>query len=149
MGSTVLTSQQDLVSTGATRPKTSREEVRHYRPLSDSPCNFQPWAEAACPGWWRISLWRRQDGCSHLHISLVPALKLVHQYSHGSELSDSSQSKLVCVFFSYAIQNVANLAAWAERGLVFVTNPLLSQFQLRLGYRPHLSCFPGHCSATL
>lgn len=30
-----------------------------------------------------------------LHISLVPAVKLVCQYSHGSELSDSSQSTLV------------------------------------------------------
>lgn len=54
-----------------------------------------------------------------------------------------------CFFFPDAIQNVANLAALAERGLVFVTNPLLSPFQLRLGYRPHLSYFPGHCSATL
>lgn len=39
--------------------------------VTDSPCGFQPWAEATCPREWRIPHWSCWERYPHLCISLV------------------------------------------------------------------------------
>lgn len=52
------------------RPLVKRSHITVFGVI-DSPCGFQPWAEATRPREWRIPPWSHWDWCPHLCINSV------------------------------------------------------------------------------